>query len=62
MNNPEDREVVDVMLKSAVVTVTLPRASLNAVDSGGLLEQAVTMEHCTVVLRSIIAVMKFEYA
>lgn len=67
MNNPEDREVVDllaVLLKSRVVTVSLPSGPLDPVVrqfTRGLLRQAVTMSVCTATLRPIIADMKFEY-
>ncbi|WP_042974333.1 hypothetical protein [Burkholderia sp. AU4i] len=67
MNNPDDRQVVDlqaVLLKSRVVTVSLPSGPLDPVDcqfTRSLLGQAVTMSVCTAALRPIIADMKFEY-
>lgn len=67
MTNPQDREVVDllaVLLKSTVVTVSLASAPLDPVDrlyTRSLLEQAITMAQCTATLRRVIGDMKFEY-
>jgi PIN domain nuclease of toxin-antitoxin system len=67
MTNPQDREVVDsftVLLKSTVVTVSLPSAPLDPVDrllTRSLLEQAITTAHCAAMLRPVIGHMNFEY-